>query len=230
GQCRSSRDPQRRGPVRGDIVGGVGNHRGRFDHVQVYAGPDLDIDRDIVARQEGGVATDQCHTDPVRHCVEQPRPQVCSAVQQRRARGVTDEFHTDRGSSLVHQWECAWTCGAIGPGSCAWWAPLRCTTTKRRTQSHSCSVAAGSFVDTASTGSSPRTARASVTIRSGSTPTCGARSVLLTTSRSARSTPGPPLRATSPPPATSIQKICASTNAGLNVAVRLSPPLSTNTT
>ena len=63
-----------------------------------------------------------------------------------------------------------------------------------------------------------------------STPTYGARSVLLTTSRSARSMPGPPLRATSPPPATSRTKIWASTSAGENVAVRLSPPDSTSTT
>ena len=39
--------------------------------------------------------------------------------------------------------------------------------------------------------------------------------------------PGPPLRGTLSPPATSITKICTSTSARLNVAVRLSPPLST---
>ena len=66
-------------------------------------------------------------------------------------------------------------------------------------------------------------------IRSTSTPTYGARSVLLTTSRSARSMPGPPLRATSPPPATSSTKIWTSTSAGEKVAVRLSPPDSTST-
>ena len=42
--------------------------------------------------------------------------------------------------------------------------------------------------------------------------------------------PGPPLRATSPPPATSSTKIWASTSAGEKVAVRLSPPDSTSTT
>ena len=41
--------------------------------------------------------------------------------------------------------------------------------------------------------------------------------------------PGPPLRATSPPPATSRTKNWASTSAGENVAVRLSPPDSTST-
>ena len=39
----------------------------------------------------------------------------------------------------------------------------------------------------------------------------------------------PTLRTTSPPPATSSTKICASTSAGENVAVRLSPPDSTST-
>ena len=42
--------------------------------------------------------------------------------------------------------------------------------------------------------------------------------------------PGPPLRGTLSPPATSITKICTSTRARLNVAVRLSPPLSRSTT
>ena len=41
--------------------------------------------------------------------------------------------------------------------------------------------------------------------------------------------PGPPLRGMSSPPATSITKICTSASAGLKIAVRLSPPLSTNT-
>ena len=42
-------------------------------------------------------------------------------------------------------------------------------------------------------------------------------------------TPGPPLRGTLSPPATSTTKICRSTRPLLNVAVRLSPPLSTST-
>ena len=41
--------------------------------------------------------------------------------------------------------------------------------------------------------------------------------------------PGPPLRGMSSPPATSITKICTSASAGLKIAVRLSPPLSTST-
>ena len=72
-----------------------------------------------------------------------------------------------------------------------------------------------------------RTPRA--TICSTSEPTYGARSVLLITSRSARAIPGPPLRGMSSPPATSITKICTSARAGEKIAVRLSPPLSTNT-
>ena len=88
----------------------------------------------------------------------------------------------------------------------------------------------GSVRESASTGRPSRACSASWTIRGTSTPTYGARSVLLTTSRSARSMPGPPLRATSPPPATSSTKIWTSTSAGENVAVRLSPPDSTSTT
>ena len=63
--------------------------------------------------------------------------------------------------------------------------------------------------------------------RSRSAPTIGARSVLLTTSRSEKVTPGPPLRGTLSPPATSMTKICTSTRPEENVAVRLSPPDST---
>ena len=55
-------------------------------------------------------------------------------------------------------------------------------------------------------------------------------SALAITSRSARSMPGPPLRGTSSPPAVSSTNTCASASAGLNVAVRLSPPLSISTT
>src|SRR6202011_5228679 len=68
------------------------------------------------------------------------------------------------------------------------------------------------------------TAAASRRITSRSAPTSGARSVLLTTSRSEYVTPGPPLRGTLSPPATSMTKICTSTSPDENVAVRLSPP------
>src|SRR6266700_4107708 len=64
----------------------------------------------------------------------------------------------------------------------------------------------------------------SITIRSA--PTYGARSVLLITSRSERVIPGPPLRGTLSPPATSMTYIEASTSSGLKLAARLSPPLS----
>ncbi len=69
-----------------------------------------------------------------------------------------------------------------------------------------------------------RTARASASMASRSTPTNGARSVLLTTSKSQRSTPGPRLRGMSSPPATSITKIHQSTRSSEKVEARLSPP------
>ena len=85
----------------------------------------------------------------------------------------------------------------------------------------------------AARGTAPAGARACrarrVRIRSRSEPTRSARSSLLTTSRSLRVIPGPPLRGMSSPPATSITKICTSASAGLKIAVRLSPPLSTST-
>ena len=90
--------------------------------------------------------------------------------------------------------------------------------------------AAGSpTMDRKTVGRSPRRARASRSITPRSAPTIGARSVLLITSRSAAVTPGPPLRGTLSPPATSTTKICRSTSPRLKVAVRLSPPLSTST-
>ena len=98
------------------------------------------------------------------------------------------------------------------------------------THARSASTEAASCRDSARTARPSRAASASATICVTSTPTYGARSVLLTTRRSARPMPGPPLRATSPPPATSRTKICASTRAGENVAVRLSPPDSMSTT
>ncbi len=73
----------------------------------------------------------------------------------------------------------------------------------------------GSSVSEISTvGRSPRTAAASRRITSRSAPTIGARSVLLTTNRSEKVTPGPPLRGTLSPPATSTTKICTSTRPG----------------
>jgi hypothetical protein len=54
------------------------------------------------------------------------------------------------------------------------------------------------------TGPSPRIFAASRAITSRLAPTCGARSVLLITSRSDCVIPGPPLRGTLSPPATSI--------------------------
>ncbi len=53
-------------------------------------------------------------------------------------------------------------------------------------------------------GRSPRILRASRSITSSDAPTCGARSVLLMTSRSERVIPGPPLRGILSPPATSM--------------------------
>src|SRR6185437_11035194 len=98
-------------------------------------------------------------------------------------------------------------------------------------RTHCCtSVAAGSSTrDKNTVGEEPRRAAASRAITSRLAPTSGARSVLLMTSRSALVTPGPPLRGTLSPPATSTTKICRSTSPRLNVAVRLSPPLSTST-
>ena len=67
--------------------------------------------------------------------------------------------------------------------------------------------------DVKAIGRSPRRALASRSITPRSALTNGARSVLLITSRSAVVTPGPPLRGTLSPPATSITKICRSTSA-----------------
>src|SRR5258708_3329458 len=61
------------------------------------------------------------------------------------------------------------------------------------------------------TGRPSRTRLASASIGASSTPTYGARSILLTTSRSHRNSPGPRLRGISPPPATSITNIHQST-------------------
>src|ERR1019366_7967879 len=69
-------------------------------------------------------------------------------------------------------------------------------------------LAAGSATsEVNNVGRSPRTAAASRAITPRSAPTNAARSVLLMTSRSERVTPGPPLRGTLSPPATSITKI-----------------------
>jgi len=68
---------------------------------------------------------------------------------------------------------------------------------------------------------------ASLAITAKSAPTNGARSILLITKRSDLVMPGPPLRGILSPAATSITKIVMSTNSGLNVAAKLSPPLST---
>ena len=76
----------------------------------------------------------------------------------------------------------------------------------------------------ASTGRPALTRFASASICSSSTPTWGARSILLTTRRSQRSRPGPFLRGISSPPATSMTKIHQSTRSSEKVEARLSPP------
>ncbi len=147
------------------------------------------------------------------------------------ARSTTIRVVTDR-SALSDVWTVpsAWACGAIGPGSTGTWWPARNAASVSRTHWVSWATEAGSVRDRAITVRPSRACSASRTICSTSTPTYGARSVLLTISTSARAMPGPPLRATSPPPATSSTKNWASTRAGENVAVRLSPPDSTSTT
>src|SRR6202021_2106227 len=69
-----------------------------------------------------------------------------------------------------------------------------------------------------------RTLLASASIGSSLTPTYGARSILFTTSKSHRNSPGPLLRGISSPPATSITKIHQSTRSSEKVDARLSPP------
>ncbi|SSS43418.1 Uncharacterised protein [Acinetobacter baumannii] len=67
---------------------------------------------------------------------------------------------------------------------------------------------------------------ASWSITSRFAPTIGARSVLLIISKSDLVIPGPPLRGIFSPPATSMTYKVKSESSGLNVAAKLSPPLS----
>src|SRR6185436_9680683 len=73
-------------------------------------------------------------------------------------------------------------------------------------------------------GRAPRIFFASCAITSSDAPTMGARSILLITSRSDLTMPGPPLRGILSPAATSITYSVRSDNSGLKVAARLSPP------
>ena len=122
-------------------------------------------------------------------------------------------------------------CGAIGPGIDR---HVGCRTGTRRARRGPSRSARRSTPDPAGTARAPAGRRGRPCRRRSSAARpprrTAPRSVLLTTNRSARPIPGPPLRATSPPPATSSTKICASTSAGEKVAVRLSPPDSTRTT
>ena len=68
----------------------------------------------------------------------------------------------------------------------------------------------------------------SLSITERSAPTYGAKSILFITNRSERVIPGPPFLGILSPSATSITNIVASDNSGLNVADKLSPPLSIN--
>ena len=88
----------------------------------------------------------------------------------------------------------AWTCGAIGPGSAGTSSPARlagqpATAPSRAARRPSAGRAGTARRRAARPGRRRRRRR----IWSTSTPTYGARSVLLTTSRSARSMPGPAL-------------------------------------
>ncbi len=159
--------------------------------------------------------------DPVRRRPARGRAGARGRACRRRARA----------SGACPPSSSAWKCGAIGPGSWATCGAGAVRGEQARAARHRARRPTRGRGGTARAPGRPsRAADASATIRATSTPTCGARSVLLTSSRSARAMPGPPLRATSPPPATSRTKICASTRAGEKVAVRLSPPDSTRTT
>jgi hypothetical protein len=78
-------------------------------------------------------------------------------------------------------------------------------------------------------GLSPRIFFASLSMTFKSAPTNGARSILLMTNKSDLVIPGPPLRGILSPAATSMTYIVKSTNSGLKVAAKLSPPLSKKT-
>src|SRR5262245_102084 len=78
-------------------------------------------------------------------------------------------------------------------------------------------------------GRSPRIFRLSRRMTSRSAPTCGARSILLITSKSLLQMPGPPLRGILSPSATSMTKMKRSASSREKTAVRLSPPDSTRT-
>ena len=80
-----------------------------------------------------------------------------------------------------------------------------------RTHSATDAAVGSSRSEISRVGFPPRTAAESRRMTSRSAPTIGARSVLLTTSRSAAVTPGPPLRGTLSPPATSMTNTCTST-------------------
>ena len=75
-------------------------------------------------------------------------------------------------------------------------------------------------------GLSPRIFFASLSITSSDAPTKSATSILLMINRSDFVIPGPPLRGILSPAETSITYKVKSDNSGLNVALRLSPPLS----
>jgi len=78
--------------------------------------------------------------------------------------------------------------------------PTHANSTSRSTCSRTASIPSPSLQLVKTNGSSPRTAFVSSSITCRSASTCGARSVLLTTSRSACMTPGPRLRGCPRPP------------------------------
>src|SRR5256885_196986 len=78
-------------------------------------------------------------------------------------------------------------------------------------------------------GRCPRIFLASRSMTSSEAPTCGARSILLITSRSERVMPGPPFDGILSPAATSMTYTVRSASSGENVAARLSPPDSIST-